>query len=99
MIQYILILCTVGMSKCELTQTERDKILCYHNTLRQITSNCMSSVGRKSNILTWNKTLEHFAHIYSRPTHPDYATMPELSDFCEQTNIMQISYEVDHHEQ
>ncbi|KAF7260608.1 hypothetical protein EG68_02272 [Paragonimus skrjabini miyazakii] len=56
-------------------------------------------MGRKLNILTWNKTLEHFAHIYSRPTHLDYATILELSDFCEKTNLMQISYEVDQHEE
>ncbi|KAF5394752.1 hypothetical protein PHET_10353 [Paragonimus heterotremus] len=99
MILCILMLFTVGASKCELTQRERDKTLCYHNTLRQITSNCMHPVRRKLNDLTWNKTLEYFAHVYSRLTFIYDEHIVDLTAFCKKTNLIQIPYNVDQYEE
>ncbi|KAF5396068.1 hypothetical protein PHET_11267 [Paragonimus heterotremus] len=100
MILWMLIFCAVVVSKGELSRTEKDKTLCYHNTLRQITSNCMYPVGRKVNDLvsTWNKTLEYFAHVYSRPTYIYDEHIANLMDFCRKANLIQISYRADHHE-
>ncbi|KAF7253027.1 hypothetical protein EG68_08930 [Paragonimus skrjabini miyazakii] len=98
MILYIIILCITKLIEGEITQRERDKTLCYHNILRQITSNCMYPVGRKLNNLTWNKTLEYFAHIYSRPTHSDNVPFLSLTNFCKKADVVQASYEVDQHE-
>ncbi|KAF7258031.1 hypothetical protein EG68_04287 [Paragonimus skrjabini miyazakii] len=95
MILCILILCTVVVSKGELTQKERDKTLCYHNTLRQITSNCIYPMRRKK----WNKTLEYFAHVYSKPIHVDKLRIIKMSDFCEKANIIPIYYDVDQYEE
>ncbi|KAF5396859.1 hypothetical protein PHET_09936 [Paragonimus heterotremus] len=95
MILCMLIFCTVVVSKGELTQTERDKTLCHHNILRQITSNCMYP-GR---IKIWNKTLEYLAHVYSRPAHTYDEYMIDLTRFCEKTNLLGIIYGVDRYEE
>ncbi|KAF5397333.1 hypothetical protein PHET_09065 [Paragonimus heterotremus] len=99
MILCMLILCTVVVNKSELTQRERDKTLCYHNTLRQITSNCMYPGRIKVNNLTWNKTLEYFAHVYSRPAHIYDEYIIDLTRFCDKTNLLDILYEVDRYEE
>ncbi|KAF5396957.1 hypothetical protein PHET_09998 [Paragonimus heterotremus] len=99
MILCMLVVCTVVVSEGELTQTERDKTLCYQNTLRQITSNCMYPGRVKVNNLTWDKTLEYFAHIYSRPTHIYDDYIIDLAKFCEKTNLLDVPYEVDQYEE
>ncbi|KAF7260610.1 hypothetical protein EG68_02274 [Paragonimus skrjabini miyazakii] len=54
---------------------------------------------RKVNNLTWNKTLEHFAHIYARPTHIYDEHIIDLMYFCQRENIIQIPYNVDQYEE
>ncbi|KAF5394631.1 hypothetical protein PHET_10865 [Paragonimus heterotremus] len=98
MVQYTLIFYTALVISGELTQKQKDKTLCYQNTLRQINSNCISPEGRKLTSLTWNKTLEHFAHVYSLLTYFDDVTIPGLVDFCMKAKITYINFEVDQYE-
>ncbi|KAF5397166.1 hypothetical protein PHET_09945 [Paragonimus heterotremus] len=93
-----LILCAVPLIKSELTQNEKEKTLCFHNTLLQIMSNCISPVRRKVNTLTWNKTLEYFAHVYSMRTYFEDVTIPDRDEFERKADIIATAYEVDHYE-
>ncbi|KAF5394689.1 hypothetical protein PHET_10618 [Paragonimus heterotremus] len=63
MILYTLLFCTLMLTKCELTQEEKDKTLCFHNIVRQITSNCESSTKRKVNSLVSFKRILFGAYI------------------------------------
>ncbi|KAF7257323.1 hypothetical protein EG68_05969 [Paragonimus skrjabini miyazakii] len=47
---------------------------------------------------TWNKTLEHFAHVYSRHIHSMNAIIPGLSVFCRKAKIAPILWNVDQYE-
>ncbi|KAF5396124.1 hypothetical protein PHET_11079 [Paragonimus heterotremus] len=98
MLLYTLIFCTSLVAFGELTQKEKDKTLCYQNTLRQIISNCISPERRKLPRLTWNKTLEHFAHVYSRHIHFMDMTITDLVDFYMKEKIAPIFCDVDQYE-
>ncbi|KAF7257327.1 hypothetical protein EG68_10002 [Paragonimus skrjabini miyazakii] len=98
MIWCALILCVILLIKGELTQNEKEKTLCFHDTLLQMTSNCRSVAKRKVNTLKWNKTLEYFAHVHARNTYFEDLTIPKIWDFRSKANIVSMDYEVDQYE-
>ncbi|KAF7258035.1 hypothetical protein EG68_04291 [Paragonimus skrjabini miyazakii] len=59
----------------------------------------MHPVRRKLNHLTWNKTLEYFARVYSRLTHIYDEHIVDLTAFCKKTNLIQIPYNADQYEE
>ncbi|KAF5395802.1 hypothetical protein PHET_11363 [Paragonimus heterotremus] len=98
MLLYTLIFCTALVIAGELTQKEKDKLLCYQNTLRRIISNCISPAQRKLTRLRWNKTLEYFAHVYSVHTQIRDITIPDLMSLCWKAKLTPITFEVDQYE-
>ncbi|KAF5397083.1 hypothetical protein PHET_09787 [Paragonimus heterotremus] len=98
MMWYALILCDLLVIKGELTQKEKEKTLCFHDTLLQMTSNCRSTVKRKVNTLKWNNTLQHFARVYVQRTYFEDVNIPELHKFHIEANIISTEYKVDKYE-
>ncbi|KAF7237567.1 hypothetical protein EG68_10886 [Paragonimus skrjabini miyazakii] len=93
-----LMFCTIILIAGELTQKDKYKTLCYQNTLRQIISNCISPERKKLPSLAWNKTLEYFAHVYSRHIQLMDITIADLVDFYRKAKIVPIFCEVDQYE-
>ncbi|KAF5396199.1 hypothetical protein PHET_10792 [Paragonimus heterotremus] len=47
---------------------------------------------------TWNKTLEHFAYVYTRHSHSGDKLIPSLSSFCRKAKIAPIYWTADQYE-
>ncbi|KAF5398014.1 hypothetical protein PHET_08708 [Paragonimus heterotremus] len=60
---YTLFLCILFMVKGELTLKEKEKTLCFHNTLLQITSNCISSGKEKLHSLVSIKQISFRGYV------------------------------------
>ncbi|KAF5396546.1 hypothetical protein PHET_10450 [Paragonimus heterotremus] len=72
---YTLVLCILVVIEGKLTQKEREKTLCFHNTLLQEFSNCMSLAGRKVNILVSNRQNTFEGYILQL-----YGTLPNVTE-------------------